>query len=82
MSVKNITSENVIPTLEEMERFLKGESNEQDKNELLLESLNAIEEARSKINCYEKGDKVRVVEGDLVNLIGVVVNSNPIEVTI
>jgi hypothetical protein len=42
--------------------------------------LNAIEEARSKINCYEKGDKVRVVEGDLVNLIGVVVNSNPIEV--
>jgi hypothetical protein len=36
MSVKNITSENVIPTLEEMERFLKGESNEQDKNELLL----------------------------------------------
>jgi hypothetical protein len=36
MSVKNINSENIVPSLEEMERFLKGESNEQDKNELLI----------------------------------------------
>lgn len=73
ISVKYLDTENVAPTLEEILNFLNGEKNEEDKNILLRNALEIVEKNKVKVIYFKKGDFVRVIEGDLENMIGVVV---------
>ena len=44
--------------------------------------MDLIEITKKNINKFQKGDSVRVIEGSLSNLTGVVINTNDKEVTV
>lgn len=72
----------MVPTLEEIEMFVQNEPNSNEKNRILEDAIEAIEQTKRNINKFQKGDQVRVVEGDLRNLRGTVINTIEKEVTI
>ena len=85
----------MIPTIEEVQVFITGKFNNDnqydqdnqdnkslDKEDALMKACQLVQKYRSQVNFFEKGDLVKVIEGDLQNLIGVVVNTNKQEVTI
>jgi len=69
----------VVPTLEEIDLFVP---NPADKNRIYDETIDLIEKTKRNLNKFQKGDQVRVVEGDLMNLRGVVMAVFDKEVTI
>ena len=72
----------VVPTLEEVDMFVQSEPNSNEKNRILEEAIETIEQTKKNINKFQKGDQVRVVEGDLLNLRGIVISTLEKEVTI
>ncbi|DBA02343.1 TPA: hypothetical protein N0F65_007162 [Lagenidium giganteum] len=70
-----LQTEDVNPTLDEINKFTSslGDEEGQENDEL----LNAVEadDWKNKVD-LTKGDTVRVIEGDLVNLMGVVLSTN------
>lgn len=62
--------------------FVQSEPNSNEKNRILEEAIETIEQTKRNINKFQKGDRVRVVEGDLVNLRGIVISTLEKEVTI
>ncbi|GMF09296.1 unnamed protein product [Phytophthora lilii] len=70
-----LTTEDVNPTLDEINRFssVAGEDGEHSAEEMLA-SVEA-DDWKNKVE-LTKGDTVRVIEGDLINLMGVVLSTN------
>ncbi|KUF99244.1 hypothetical protein AM588_10011323 [Phytophthora nicotianae] len=70
-----LTTEDVNPTLDEINRFssVAGEDGEHTAEEMLA-SVEA-DDWKNKVD-LTKGDTVRVIEGDLINLMGVVLSTN------
>lgn len=62
--------------------FVQSEPNSNEKNRILEEAIETIEQTKKNINKFQKGDQVRVVEGDLLNLRGIVISTLEKEVTI
>eukprot|EP01015_Nassula_variabilis_P010296 TRINITY_DN1821_c0_g1_i8.p1 TRINITY_DN1821_c0_g1~~TRINITY_DN1821_c0_g1_i8.p1 ORF type:complete len:513 (+),score=115.55 TRINITY_DN1821_c0_g1_i8:66-1604(+) len=76
--VHQLQTSNVLPTIEELKMFKFLNNNYQDEPKDQANTLlSLIEDAtglQQTINVFQKGDKVRVVRGELVNLIGRVVS--------
>ncbi|OWZ22081.1 Transcription elongation factor SPT5 [Phytophthora megakarya] len=70
-----LTTEDVNPTLDEINRFssVAGEDADHTAEEMLA-SVEA-DDWKNKVD-LTKGDTVRVIEGDLINLMGVVLSTN------
>ena len=69
--LKTISSENIDVTYEESKYFTISETTDT----AVLSAL--IEQAGSKATKYFKGDKVRVIKGDLMNLTGEIIKITP-----
>jgi len=69
--LKTISSENIDVTYEESKYFTISETTDT----AALSAL--IEQAGSKATKYFKGDKVRVIKGDLMNLTGEIIKITP-----
>lgn len=72
----------MIPSLEEMDYFVQVEPNISERGRMYDKAIEMIEETKRNINKFQKGDHVRVVDGDMINLRGVVISSSDKEVTI
>jgi len=82
ISLKFIETENVAPTLEEIMNFMNGEKTEEEKQEFLKNALEVVQKNQIKPDCFKKGELVKVIEGDLRNMVGVVIEINDNQVTI
>ena len=71
-----------IPTLEEMDHFVQVEPNVSERGRMYDKAIEMIEETKRNINKFQKGDHVKVVDGELTNLRGVVIGTSDKEVTI
>ena len=69
-----LTSEDVNPTLDEINKFTLKDDEEGNGNDELINSVEA-DDWKNRVD-LAKGDTVRVIEGDLVNLMGVVLSTN------
>lgn len=72
----------IVPSLEEIDMFVQGEPNPAEKARIYSETIELIEQTKRNLNKFQKGDQVRVIEGDLLNLRGVVISTSDKEVTI
>lgn len=66
--------EDVNPTLDEINKFTSVGGGDGDGNDDLMSSVEA-DDWKNKVD-LTKGDTVRVIEGDLINLMGVVLSTN------
>ena len=71
----------MVPTLEEIDMFVQGEPNATQKNKIYDETIEMIEQTKRNLNKFQKGDQVKVIEGDMINLRGVVISTDDKEVT-
>lgn len=71
--IANLQTENVVPTFEEIQIFQKAEPRKEYKEDLMERAKKTIEESKKFLKNLEKGDKVRIISGDLKGLIGQVV---------
>jgi transcription elongation factor SPT5 len=69
--LKTLTTDNVSVTYEESKYFTIGENT----NSAVLSAL--IEQAGSKATKYFKGDKIRAIRGEFMNLEGEIIKINP-----
>jgi len=74
--LKTLVTENINVTYEESKYFTIGENTDT----AVLSAL--IEQAGSKATKYFKGDKIRVIRGDLMNLTGEIIKINPASLTV
>ena len=70
--LKNLKTDNVVPTLEEVDMFKKSEVTKEGRDSIFERAKKTIEESKKFVRNLEKGDKVRIVQGDLKGLKGVV----------
>ena len=75
-SYKHIQTKDVEPTFEELKFFAEGDMTD----EKLINSL--ADQTHLKSKKFFKGDKVRIIKGDLMNLEGEIVKVNDSNVTI
>jgi len=74
MNIKSLDVENVVPTLDDIQKFQeKGEDGEEDG---ILNNLAALRNVRKRKVIFAKGDTVKVIDGDLKHLMGVVDSVN------
>ncbi|UIZ21010.1 hypothetical protein KXD40_001431 [Peronospora effusa] len=76
-----LTTDDANPTLDMINRFssVAGEESEHSAEDMLA-SIEA-DDWKNKVE-LTKGDTVRVIEGDLINLTGVVLNTNTVNDTV
>lgn len=74
--LKNLETENVVPTLEEVEMFRRAEVSKENREEIMNRAKKAIDESKKFVKHLEKGDKVQIIQGDLKGLTGVVTDVN------
>lgn len=72
----NLDKSNLLPSYEEVKVFRDAEPSERVKNLIMRTLANSIDESKRLQKSLEKGDKVKVISGDLFNLIGVVLEVN------
>lgn len=70
--LKNLETENIVPTLEEIEAFRRSEMTKEGREEIMERAKRTIEDSRKFANNLEKGDKVQIIQGDLKGLTAVV----------
>ncbi|CAI2358727.1 unnamed protein product [Moneuplotes crassus] len=84
-NVRNFDTENIIPPRAIFEKFHKPSTNFDDDNsseEDIVEELEKWKTLASKSILLTKGDKIKVISGDLQNLTGKVVAIDPKVITI
>lgn len=72
----NLDKTNVLPSYEEVKVFRDAEPSDKIKNIIMKTLANSIDESKRLQKSLEKGDKVKVISGDLINLVGVVLEVN------
>eukprot|EP01133_Synstelium_polycarpum_P016133 gene16133-19196_t len=85
MRIKSVSSDGVVPTLEELTKFQdKREDDYDDDGDNRLNGIDAhvIPRLAPRPISFSKGDTVKVIEGDLKNLMGVVESVDDKSVTI
>lgn len=70
--LKNLETKNVVPTLEEVEMFKRSEPSKELREKILEKAKKTIEESKKFVRNLEKGDKVKIIQGDLKGLTGTV----------
>ena len=66
--IGNLLTENVVPTFEEIQMFQKAEPKKEKKERLMDEAKRTIEESKKFLKNLEKGDKIKILGGDLKGL--------------
>ena len=74
--IDNLDKTNVLPNYQEVKVFTDAEPSEKIKGHIMKNLANSIDESKRLQKSLEKGDKVKVISGDLINLIGVVLEVN------
>lgn len=69
----NLQTENVVPTFEEVQMFQKAEGRKEYREDLMERAKRTIEESKKFLKNLEKGDKIRIISGDLKGLTGTVI---------
>eukprot|EP01133_Synstelium_polycarpum_P007654 gene7654-8958_t len=84
MRIKSITSDSVVPSLEELAKFQdkQDDDNDDDKENRMLNGFNVIPRLAPRTLSFSKGDAVKVIDGDLKNLMGIVETVDDKSVTI
>jgi transcription elongation factor SPT5 len=71
--INSLELKDIVPTLEEIQMFQKGET-KKDRKELLMDrAKKAIEESNQTLSSLQKGDKVKIIQGDLKGINGTVI---------
>jgi transcription elongation factor SPT5 len=70
--LKNLKTDNIIPTLEEVEVFQKSEVTKDGRDNIFERAKKTIEESKKFVRNLEKGDRVQIIQGDLNGLKGIV----------
>ena len=68
----NLQLENVVPTFEEITMFQKAEPNKEMREDLMDRAKATINESKKFLKNLEKGDRVKIISGDLKGLTGIV----------
>jgi transcription elongation factor SPT5 len=76
VTVKTLLTENVNPTIEEIQMFAQALGEKDDK------LYDQLADFSKKTHKFHKGDKVRVIKGELTNLEGIVTKATDKEVTV
>ena len=63
----------VIPSLEEIQMFQKGELRKDVSDRIMERARRTIEESKLAIKNLQKGDKVKIIQGDLKGITGQVI---------
>lgn len=71
--INNLEFKDVIPSLEEIQMFQKGETDKESKDRIMERAKRTIEESKIAIKNLQKGDKVKIVQGDLKGITGQVI---------
>ena len=71
-----LLDKNIIPSFEQVKVFTDAEVNENKKRIIMKNLENSIDESKRLHKSLEKGDKVKVIKGDLNGLYGVVLEVN------
>ncbi len=71
--INNLELKDVIPSLEEIQMFQKGENKKEAKDMLLERAKKTIEESKLALRNLEKGDNVKIIQGDLKGVTGTVI---------
>lgn len=71
--LSNLEIENVVPTFEEVTMFQKAELRKENREELMKMAIETIEESKKVLKNLDKGDKVKIISGDLKGLYGQVI---------
>jgi len=74
--ISNLTIENVVPTFEEVQTFQKAELRKENRDYLMKLAMETIEESKKFLKNLDKGDKVKIISGDLKGLYGHVIEVN------
>lgn len=72
----------MAPSLEEIMSFLNWEKTEEGKSMFLKNALEVVQRNQIKPNSFNKGEMVKVIEGDLRNMVGVVVEISENQVSV
>ena len=80
--ISNLEIENVVPTFEEVTVFQRAELKKENREYLMKLAMETIEESKKVLKNLDKGDKVKIIAGDLKGLYGTVieVNENAVKV--
>lgn len=73
IAINHLEVKDVVPSLEEIEMFTKGELRKENKDLLMEKAKIAIEESKAGLKNMEKGDRVKIIQGDLRGVPGEVV---------
>ena len=76
MPINILDKNNVFPSFDEVKIFKDAEPNKNRKMIIMKNLENSIDESKRLHRSFEKGDKVKVVSGDLMNLVGVILEVN------
>lgn len=77
IAIKHLNSENIHPSYEEVNIFKKAEPDENKWNELIRKLTMANDPSKNLKQTVQKGDSVRVVEGDMIGMKGKAVEILP-----
>ena len=71
--INNLDVRDVIPSLEEIQLLQKGESKKEEKEILMERAKKTIEDSKLALRNLQKGDKVKIIQGDLKGIQGTVI---------
>lgn len=81
-NIRQLTIKDVIPSLEEIKMFMKNNEEDGNPDMNLEKDLIDIYNARTHVNKFSKDDYVKVIRGDCISLIGIVIDSTDNQVKI